>query len=134
MIYERNDNWWGNAVFGRMPAPKFVNFQYIGPETSTAFALAADEIDTPNIGILSKGSFLEVVDRNPNVSAWSADAPYAWLDPCPRPLMVQNATAPWDNPEMRHALSFLINRQAIVDLAYEGTTVPPGVSGRPTMV
>lgn len=124
MIYERNDDWWGGTVFGRMPAPKYVNFQYVGPETSTAFALAADEIDTPMIGILSKGSFLEVVDRNPNVSAWTADAPYAWLDPCPRPLMVQNATAPWDNPEMRHALSFLIDRQAIIDLAYEGTTVP----------
>jgi peptide/nickel transport system substrate-binding protein len=124
MIYERNDDWWGNTVFGHLPAPKYVSFQYVGPETSTAFALAADEIDTPVIGILSKGSFLEVVNRNPNVSAWSADAPYAWLDPCPRPLMVQNATAPWDNPEMRHALSFLIDRQSIVDLAYEGTTTP----------
>ncbi|HLV35228.1 MAG TPA: ABC transporter substrate-binding protein [Spirillospora sp.] len=124
MIYERNDNWWGNKVFGRLPAPKYISFQYVGPETSTAFALAADEIDTPNIGILSKGSFLEVVNRNPNVSAWSADAPYAWLDPCPRPLMVQTATPPWDDPQMRHALSFLIDRQAVVDLAYEGTTVP----------
>jgi len=124
MIYERNDNWWGNAVFGRLPAPTYVSFQYVGPETSTAFALAADEIDTPFIGILSRGSFLEVAARNPNVSAWHADAPYAWLDPCPRPLMVQNATPPWDNADMRHALSFLIDRQSIVDLAYEGTTVP----------
>jgi peptide/nickel transport system substrate-binding protein len=124
MVYERNDDWWGNAVFGKLPAPRFVSFQYVGPETSTAFALAADEIDTPFIGILSKGSFLEVMNRNPNVSAWHTEAPYAWLDPCPRPLMVQNATPPWDNAEMRHALSFLIDREAIVNLAYEGTTVP----------
>jgi peptide/nickel transport system substrate-binding protein len=124
MTYERNEEWWGKAVFGKLPAPKLVNFQYVGPETNVALALTADEIDTPFIGILSLGSFNEVARRNPNVSAWTKEPPYAWLDPCPRPLMVQNATPPWDNPEMRWALSYLIDRQAIVNLAYEGTTVP----------
>jgi peptide/nickel transport system substrate-binding protein len=124
MTYERNEEWWGKAVFGKLPAPKIVNFQYVGPETNVALALMADEIDTPFIGILSLGSFSEVARRNPSVGSWTKEAPYAWLDPCPRPLMVQNATPPWDNPEMRWALSYLIDRQAIVNLAYEGTTVP----------
>ena len=124
MTYKRNDDWWGTKVFGVTPAPKIVNFQYLGPETNVALALAADEIDTPFIGILSLGSFLEVAKRNPNVRAWHKDAPYAWLDPCPRALMVQNATPPWDQKEARWALSYLIDWQAIVDLAYEGTTVP----------
>jgi peptide/nickel transport system substrate-binding protein len=124
MTYERNDNWWGTKVFGVTPAPKTISFQYLGSETNVALALAANEIDSPFIGILSLGSFLEVARRNPNVSAWYKDAPYAWLDPCPRPLMVQNATPPWDKAEARWALSYLIDRQAIVNLAYEGTTVP----------
>jgi peptide/nickel transport system substrate-binding protein len=124
MTYERNDNWWGTKVFGVTPAPKTINFQYLGPETNVALALAANEIDSPFIGILSLGSFKELVRRNPNVGAWYKDAPYAWLDPCPRPLMVQNATPPWDKAEARWALSYLIDRQAIVNLAYEGTTVP----------
>lgn len=124
MTYVRNEEWWGKTVFDKLPAPKTINFQYVGPETNVALALAADEIDTPFIGILSLGSFQEVARRNPNVSAWSKEAPYAWLDPCPRPLMVQNATPPWDNKEMRWALSYLIDRQGIVNLAYEGTTVP----------
>jgi len=124
MVYQRNDNWWGKAVFGHIGAPKYINFQYVGPETSVAFALAGDEIDSPFIGILSKGSFLEVASRNPKVQAWSKNAPYAWLDPCPRSMMVQNATPPWDKPEMRQALSFMIDRQAVVKLAYDGTTVP----------
>jgi peptide/nickel transport system substrate-binding protein len=38
--------------------------------------------------------------------------------------MVQNATPPWDQKEMRWAISHLIDRDAIVNLAYEGTTVP----------
>jgi peptide/nickel transport system substrate-binding protein len=124
MVYQRNENWWGKAVFGKLPAPKYVVFQYVGAENTVALALAADEIDSPFIGILSKSSFLEVAKQNPKVSAWSGSAPYAWLDPCPRPLMVQNGTPPWDKAEMRQALSFLIDRKAIVELAYEGTSVP----------
>jgi peptide/nickel transport system substrate-binding protein len=124
MTYQRNDDWWGNEVFGRLPAPQTVNFQYLGPETNVALALSANDLDSPNIGILSLGSFLEVQRRNPNVQAWAGDLPYAWLDPCPRGLMVQNATPPWDNPQLRWALSYSIDRQAVVNLAYEGTTLP----------
>jgi peptide/nickel transport system substrate-binding protein len=122
--YVRDEDYWGNEVFGHAPAPQTVNFLYVGPETNVALSLAADELDTPNIGILSVGSFQEVARRNPNVSAWYPEAPYAWLDPCPRAMMVQNATPPWDKKEMRWALSYLIDREAVVNLAYEGTTVP----------
>ncbi|MDQ4077116.1 MAG: ABC transporter substrate-binding protein [Chloroflexota bacterium] len=124
VTYERRDDWWGTEVFGVTPAPRIVNFQFVGPETNTALALAANELDTPNIGILTPGSFLEVARRNPNVTAWLDEPPYAWLDPCPRALMVQNAHEPWNNADARWALSFLIDREAIVNLSYEGATVP----------
>ncbi len=124
LTYERRDDWWGTKVFGVTPGPKTVTFQYVGSPTSVALALASNEIDTPFIGILSLADFKAVAARNPNVRAWYKDAPYAWLDPCPRPLMVQNANPPWDKKEARWALSYLIDRQAIVNLAYEGTTVP----------
>jgi peptide/nickel transport system substrate-binding protein len=124
MTYTRNDDWWGQEVFGRLPEPQTINFQHVGPETNVALAMAADELDIASIGILSLGSFLEVRQRNPQLRAWSDEEPFAWLDPCPRAMMVQNATPPWDEPEMRWALSYLIDRQAVVNLAYEGTTVP----------
>jgi peptide/nickel transport system substrate-binding protein len=124
ITYERRDDWWGIEAFGVTPAPQFVNFQFVGPSTSVALALANDELDSPNIGILSLADFQAVAARNPNLGAWYNEAPYAWLDPCPRALMVQNANPPWDQKEARWALSHLINRDVIVDLAYEGTTVP----------
>ena len=124
ITWERNDDWWGTKVFGVTPAPKIVNFQYVGSPTSVALALAANEIDTPQIGILSLGDFLAVAARNPNVSAWHKDAPYTWLDPCPRALMAQNDNPPLDQKEMRWAISYLIDWQSVVDLAYEGATVP----------
>ncbi|MGH2562831.1 MAG: ABC transporter substrate-binding protein [Thermomicrobiales bacterium] len=124
VVWERRDDWWGTAVFGVTPPPREVQFLYLGEETNVALALVNDELDTPNIGILSAGSFQEVARRNENIRAWQTDAPFAWADPCPRALMVQNATPPLDQPEVRRALSHLIDRQSIVDLAYEGTTVP----------
>ena len=111
-------------MFGVTPAPKTINYMYAGDETSTALALAANELDVVPNAILTVGSFKEVVKRNPNVQAWTKDAPYTWLDPCPRPLMVQNAKAPWDKKEARWGLSYLIDRAAVVKLAYEGATTP----------
>jgi peptide/nickel transport system substrate-binding protein len=124
LTYVRNDNWWGNKVFGVLPAPKQVQFVYEGTETNAALALANNDLDTPNIGILGLGTFLNVAQRNPKVSAWTNDSPHAWLDPCPRALMVQNAHPPLDNPTVRWAISNAIDRNALVQLAYEGATVP----------
>lgn len=122
--YVRNDNWWGTKVFGVQPAPKQVQFVYQGSETTAALALANNDLDTPNIGILGLGSFLNVSQRNSKISAWTNGPPYAWLDPCPRALMVQNAHPPLDNPQVRWAISDAIDRNSLVQLAYEGATVP----------
>jgi peptide/nickel transport system substrate-binding protein len=124
MTYVRRDDWWGTKVFGVQPAPKYVQFIYEGTETNAALALSNNDLDTPNIGILGLGTFLQVAGKNPNVKAWTSDAPYAWLDPCPRALMVQNAHPPFDNPQVRWAMSYSIDRQALANLAYEGATVP----------
>lgn len=122
--WERRDDWWGVKAFGVTPGPKTINMRYLGPETNVALALVNNEIDTPNIGILGVGSFEEVARRNPEVQAWQKDAPFSWLDPCPRPLMANNAKPPFDKPAARWALSYLLDRKAIVDLAYEGATTP----------
>lgn len=122
--WERRDDWWGTKAFGVTPGPKTVNLRYLGPETNVALALVNNEIDTPMIGILGVGSFEEVARRNPKVIAWQKDLPFSWLDPCPRPLMVNNAHPPFDKAEARWALSYLIDRNAVADLAYEGATTP----------
>ena len=124
ITWERRDDWWGTTVFGASPAPKQIQMIHLGAETNVAFALANDEIDAEWIGLLSAGSYQEVAKRNDNVSAWYKDAPFSWPDPCPRLIMVNNAVAPLDNKDVRWAISNLIDRQAVVDLAYEGATTP----------
>lgn len=124
IIYERRDDWWATELWGIRPAPKYVVFQYYGPEESVAARLAANDIDTPFIGILSLGTFKKVTGTNPNIAAWYRIEPYAWLDPCPRAFMIQNAKYPWNIKEVRRAISYLFDREAIARLAYEGTTQP----------
>ncbi len=124
VTWERRDDWWGAKAFGITPGPQLIQYVFLGAETNDAFALANNELDASWIGILSTGSFLEVAKRNDKVGAWFKNKPYSWPDPCPRMLMVQNATPGLDKKEVRRALSFLIDRQAIIDLTYEGSTVP----------
>ena len=124
LTYRLNPDYWGTTVFGHAPGPKEIQFQYLGDEQTVALALASNELDVATIGILSAGTFEQIAGQNPNITAWTADLPYAWADPCPRALMIQNANPPLDNPDVRWAISSLIDREAIVALAYEGTTIP----------
>lgn len=122
ITYERRDDWWATKAFGVVPAPKIVNWLYYGSETSAALAMAANDLDLPQMGF-SLSAFQAVTEKNPKVRAWYTEPPYASIDPCPRPLMVQNEHAPWDKKEARWALSYLIDREAVVNLAFGGTTM-----------
>jgi peptide/nickel transport system substrate-binding protein len=124
LTYRLDDDYWGTTVLGHTPGPKVVQFVYLGDEQTVALSLASNEIDVASIGILSAGTFQQIAGENPAISAWTSELPYAWADPCPRALMIQNAHPPLDNPDVRRAISALIDRDAIVALAYEGTTIP----------
>jgi peptide/nickel transport system substrate-binding protein len=124
LVYKLDEDYWGTTVLGHTPGPKQVEFIYLGDEQTVALALASNELDVATIGILSAGTFQQIAGENDAITAWTDELPYAWADPCPRALMVQNAHPPLDNPLVRHAISSLIDRDAIVQLAYEGTTIP----------
>ena len=124
LVYSLDEDYWGSTVLGHTPAPKKVEFVYLGDEQTVALALASNELDIATIGILSAGTFQQIAGENPAITAWTNELPYAWADPCPRALMVQNANPQLENPLVRHAISSLIDRDAIVQLAYEGTTIP----------
>jgi len=101
-----------------------VVYQYFGPETSVVIGLITNDIDVPPKELMSAGTYLITKEKNPYVTAWHAGPPHAWADACPRLLMIQNARSPWDRKEVRWAISYLIDRDAIVNLAYEGITIP----------
>lgn len=122
-IWDRNDDWWGAKTgFEDLPAPQRVIVLETGGEENRAQLIATNQIDVAHTVTL--GTFEAIRFQNPNVISWEADLPYAWPDPCARQLEFNTTVAPWDDANMRRAVAMLIDRNQIVNVAYEGTTSP----------
>jgi peptide/nickel transport system substrate-binding protein len=122
-VYQRDDDWWGAATgFKDLPAPEKLVWVFYGSEETRTAAMARDDLDSiMHIGL---GSFLALKQLNPNIVAWTADLPYAYSASCPRNLDLNHTMPPWDDPEMRWAINYALNRDQIVEIAYEGITSP----------
>ncbi|MEM7489097.1 MAG: ABC transporter substrate-binding protein [Pseudomonadota bacterium] len=120
-IWDRNDDWWGAKTgFMDLPAPARVVFLETGGEESRAQLIASNELDAAQN--VSVGTFEAIRAQNPAIIAWYPDYPYAASDPCARQLEINTTVAPWDSADMRKAVSLIIDRSQIVNVAYEGTT------------
>ena len=121
--YDRRDTWWGNETgFMEMPVPKRLVWIVSGAEENTSFLAADGQLDS--IMDITLGAFEAIQDMNPNIIAWRDQLPYAWPDPCPRQMSINHTVEPWNDPDMRRALSLMIDRQQVVEIAYEGTSSP----------
>jgi len=121
-VYERNDNWWGSktGVF-KQPAPKYLKWIWAGPPETRAALMADDKIDS--LMDVTLGALQAMQAKNPNIVSWYKDMPKAWVpDPCSRTLEFNLTKEPWNDPEMRWALNYAIDRDEIVKVAYEGST------------
>jgi len=118
-VFDRNPDWWAAKIgFQPLPAPERVVFVDAGPEDRKAAALAANEVDgEPSLRI---DLFADVVSRNPQIIGWTADPPNAWIDPCPGMLGFNAEVPPWDNSQMRWAVSYALNKQGIGDATSGG--------------
>lgn len=122
VTYTRNDQWWGAAAGMKLPKPAKLVWLAFGSEETRTAALSKGELDSA-MG-MSLGAFLAAQKANPSVVAWTAEEPFSWLDPCARDLDFNHTVAPWDDPEMRWAINYALDRSQIVDIAYEGITTP----------
>ena len=120
--YVRDDDWWGAAAgFQDLPAPAKLVWTAYGTEETRTAAMAKGDLDSlMNVGL---GSFLALQQLNGNTIAWRSELPYAWVDPCSRNFDFNHTREPWGDPEMRMAINHAINRDQIIDIAYEGTSV-----------
>lgn len=120
-VWDRNDNWWGAQTgFNNLPEPLRLIWQTTTTEDARVQLMANNEIDIANS--VSLLAFEIIQSENPNVITWEDDLPYSWADPCARQLDINTTVAPWDNANMRRALSLIVDREEIVAFAYEGTT------------
>lgn len=121
MIWDRDDNYWGVAAgFTDLPEPQRLIWLESGGEESRAQQMATNQMDVAHAVTL--GTFEAMQFQNPNIIAWKEGMPFAWSDPCARQLEFNTTVAPWDDANMRQAVNHIIDRQQVVNIAYEGTT------------
>ena len=122
-VYDRNDDWWGakTGVF-KLPEPQRAIWVVTGNDQIRTTMAVANELDS--IMDVTLGAFEAMQAQNDKIFAWVEGMPFVWLDPCPRQLSFQTQVAPWDNAEMRWAINHAISRQQVIDIAYEGVTIP----------
>lgn len=120
-VYTRDDNYWGTDLYG-LPAPETLIWTWAGPEETRAALMAEGQLDS--LMDITLGALQALQDRNPNVITWFNEMPMAWVpDPCSRTFEFNTTVAPWDDPEMRWAINYAIDRDQIVNISYEGTTL-----------
>lgn len=124
-IYERNDDWWGAKTGAfNLPAPTEIHRVWLPSNETVNQMLVDNQLDFGGATGLSQMQALQA--RNPNLVAYDPNPPYTWRDPCPRMFTVNHTVEPWGQKEMRWALSNALNRQQIVDVIWEGASVPAG--------
>lgn len=122
-VYDLNPDWWGakTGVF-KLPEPQRAIWTVTGNDQIRTTLAVSDELDS--IMDITLGAFEAMQAQNDNIFAWEDGMPFVWLDPCPRQMSLQTGTAPWDDPEMRWMLNNVIDREEIIEIAYEGVTIP----------
>lgn len=115
-VFERVDEWWGNDTFGQ-PAPKYIIWRYLAPETRI-IEMGEHRLDAAYLG--GPTDYLEIQKRNEFAIAWFDEPPYQWIDPCPRYVVLNQRKWPWEDAKVRRAMSYAIDRQKVINVAYEG--------------
>ena len=123
-VFVRNDDWWGaKSGWMELPKPEIAIWTWAGPEETRAALMAESQLDS--LMDITLGALLALQEANPNVITWFDEMPMAWVpDPCSRTFYFNHTVEPWGDPEMRWAINYAINREQIVEIAYEGTTLP----------
>lgn len=120
--YDRNDNWWGAKTGWKpLPAPAHLKWIWAGPPETRAALMAENQIDS--LMDITLGALQAIQAQNPNIIAWYADLPKAWVpDPCSRTFEFNNMDPVWGDKNLRWAVNYAIDRDKIVEIAYEGST------------
>jgi len=123
MIWVRNDNWWGNEVFGT-PKPKYIVDLVNVSNNITLGMLMKGEIDLSNNFIPG----IEKVKQAVDLETWFEDEPYmlSWNT---AKVYMNTLRKPMDDPKFRRALAFAVNQNNIVERAYGGIVKPANPTG-----
>jgi len=117
---DRRDDWWAAKTgFMKLPEVERVLALPMVDDTKAAQLSINNSLDAcldirPNV-------MKTILEQNPNVIAHSLKKkPYGYIDWWPNNIGFNDLEPPYNNPDIRWAVSYAIDRQEAIDVAYDG--------------
>jgi peptide/nickel transport system substrate-binding protein len=121
-VFERRDSWWA-ADSKLAPMPQILRSIWLPNtgEQQTAQALITNEADTAYD--MLPATFPTLFRGNPKITTHTGQKPpYGYVDWWPLSLYVNNDVKPFDDKDVRWALSHYIDRDQVVSVAFLGAS------------
>jgi peptide/nickel transport system substrate-binding protein len=119
-IIDRREDWWAvKAGLAQMPQVERIVYLPNTGETQMAQAYITNQIDCSLD--LRPNTIKTVIAQNPKIITHAGrELPYGYVDWWPTSLYVNNEKEPYNDPEVRWAISYFIDRKQVVDVGYGG--------------
>lgn len=120
-MWDRREDWW--AVKAGLTRPlameRVINIPTGGTPTVITELMVSNQIDITHLG---PDTARVAVEKNAKITTHSGrKAPWGYADWWSQSLWVNFKNAPFDNPDVRWCISYSIDRQNLVDVAWEGS-------------
>jgi len=119
-VFDRRDSWWAaDAKLAPLPSVLRNIWLPFAGEQQTAQALITNQLDA-GAGT-QPSTFPTIIRQNPKIITHSGQKPpYGYVDWWPISLYLNNERPPFDDKDVRWAISHYINREALIEVAYLG--------------
>jgi peptide/nickel transport system substrate-binding protein len=124
-IIDRRDDWWAvkAGLVKAMPQVQRIVYLPVPGETQTAQAHITNQIDSSLD--MRPNTIKQILAQNPKIQSWTGNnPPYGYTDWWPTSYYLDTTKAPYTDKDMRWAISYLIDRQQLIDVALSGASTP----------
>ena len=124
-IWDRREGWWAvkaGVAPHELNMDRVINVPTGGQPSVLTELMVTNQIDITHLGA---DTARVSVEKSPMVTTHSGrKAPYGYTDWWPQSLWLNNSKPPFDNPDVRWCVSYSIDRQNMIDVAWEGNNSP----------
>lgn len=121
LMFDLRDDWWAVDAGVVEAMPKVERIIYVpGTQEAMPQLFASNQIDMGRS--IQSGAYEAIRVQNPALKSWNEEGPvWGAPDGCTYALRFNTQKAPFGDAALRRALNHAINRDQIVNLAYEGS-------------
>ncbi len=127
IVFDRvasEDDWWASRQgYWKFPqVERFIQLPLVGGATQAAQSLVKNEVDTAGPGgLLSVALHEEVQAQNPKIITHNLrEKPYGFLNWYTANIEINNERPPFDDKNVRWAISLFLDREKMIDTAFKG--------------